>query len=158
MVAGPRHRRWLVASLVRRLILATTILLMASVSAADPRDITFVGRAVADVLADYRQAGFRVVYSTDLVPTSKRFFKDPASGEPIVRLSAALESLGLTLRRADDAERFLVVRADRVDDPGRLVHGTVSDRRTGQPIANAVSDETNLLASIIGNNITDCHH
>ena len=137
MAAGP-NRPWIAEPEARRLILATTILCLAAGGAADLRDTVFAGRPVADVLAEYRQAGYRVVYSTDLVPATKRFVKDPRGGDPIVRLSSALESQGLKLRPEDNGERWLVVRSEQADDPGGLVHGTVSDRRTGQPIADAV--------------------
>ncbi len=59
----------------------------------------YLGRPLVDVIEELRQAGLRLIYNTQLVPSSLRVTSEPASADPVQMLEAMLQPHGLGLSR-----------------------------------------------------------
>ena len=62
----------------------------------------YLGRPLVDVIEELRQAGLRLIYNTQLVPSSLRVTSEPASADPVQMLEAMLQPHGLGLSRVGE--------------------------------------------------------
>ncbi len=76
----------------------------------------YVGRPLVDVIEELRQDGLRLIYNTQLVPTSLRVTREPASADPVRMLEAMLEPHGLALSRVGEGV-YAVVALPKHDAP-----------------------------------------
>ena len=114
---------------------------IAVVSSAAADRVRMAGRALADVLDDYEAAGYRFVYSSELVG-DLRLEHEPGEGPPIGRLREGLLREGLTLRRGTGASAYRIVAVEdtgveAVASPPRVLSGRIMDSATGLPLNGA---------------------
>jgi hypothetical protein len=104
-------------NLVRLIAAAVTILLALPVPslAADEVVRRYTGRPVADVLREL-QPGLRIIFSSDLVPSSLRVKEDPKGQDPRQIALQILSPHGLTLRQGPRGT-LLVVASPRKTAP-----------------------------------------
>ena len=100
------------------------------------------GRLLLEVLADYDQAGYTFIYSTELVRRRTRLAHEPPPGDPISRLRAGLAGEGLRLQPDSRSDVYRIVaggpgpEAKRHSETTRL-SGQITDATTGRPLAGA---------------------
>ena len=70
---------------------------------------TITGVPVGDILEAYREQGFPLAWSSNLVPGTLLVLSEPSQSEPMAILAEVLQPHGLELKQADGI--FLVVRA-----------------------------------------------
>lgn len=97
-----------IASLLRRGLLAATLLITAVVLADDGQMSSYAGRPVASVIDEFRDAGIEIAYSTNLVTDDLYVAFEPEPGTPLQILRQVLRPHGLTVR--EDSGVYLVVR------------------------------------------------
>ena len=82
----------------------------AAASAALADGPPYAGRAVQDVLDEFRAGGLDLVYSTQLVPESLAVAREPLFRQPVPLIKEILEPHGLTLSEVDGV--YFVVRQE----------------------------------------------
>jgi outer membrane receptor protein involved in Fe transport len=76
----------------------------------------YAGRPLVDVIEELRQGGLRLIYNTQLVPTSLRVAREPATADPVGMLEAMLQPHGLGLSRVGEGV-YAVVALPKHDVP-----------------------------------------
>ena len=111
-----------------------------AVAAAPP---AYAGQSVKAVVEQFREQGYPLVYSTNLLADDMRVSDEPRSTEALDILREVLEPHGLTLR--EDAGVLLVVRQDRqVPEHGSILV-IVADSRNER----LVEDTTIVLQPVV---------
>jgi outer membrane receptor protein involved in Fe transport len=114
------------------------------VAAAD--DAPYVGRSVADVIDEFRDAGHPFAYSTNLVAADLIVAEEPAPNEPVEIVREILRPHGLTIR--SEAGVYLVVRYDSAGLPKGNIMLVVTVDDSEEPVADvAVSVRPKLSVS-----------
>ena len=83
-------------------------------NAGDADHVPLQGQLLSSVLSSYESLGYRFLYSTGLVRPNLRLRMEPASSDPLDRLTLALQDIGLTLY-AQREGTWLIVRDTRAD-------------------------------------------
>jgi hypothetical protein len=102
-----------------------------SALAAELEHKNFAGLKLVDVLALFADQGVQILYSTDVVSQNLTLPQVPV-GDPLARLSAGLDALGLELRDIGMG-RFVIAR--QAGDVRRIIRGTVVDAQSGIALA-----------------------
>ena len=113
--------------------LVAALLVVATVFVEAAEHPPFIGRAVAEVIEEFRAAGHPIAWSTNLVPQDLRVTVEPTARKPEEILGQILEPHALALRF--DGAAWLVVRADG-RQPGQLLF-VLRARADGSPIESA---------------------
>lgn len=120
--------------------------LLPGAGATAERD-AYLGRPIADIIEEFRQAGEPFAYSTNLVTPDLVVTAEPTPGEPLDVVRQILTPHGLTIRSASGV--YLVVRSHEITGPpGRLllmIRATEGDRDIAHP---DVSSEPQLPEAI----------
>jgi outer membrane receptor protein involved in Fe transport len=95
------------------------LLLAAAGSAADGDAVPYVGRHVAEVIDEFRDAGQPFAYSTNLVSADLIVRTEPKATDPLGIVREILRPHGLTIR--SDSGVHLVVRVDSSSPPTEVV-------------------------------------
>jgi len=137
-------------ALSRCWIAALVVAVAAEVGAAGDR-VRLAGRTLADVLDDYQAAGYRFVYSSELVG-DLRLQHEPGEGHPIGRLRESLLREGLTLRRGTGGATYRIVAVENAEPvatgrPDRVLSGRVTDAATGLPLIGVRVEIDGALAT-----------
>lgn len=108
------------------------------------------GRAVDDVIDNFRRQEWPFVYSTSLVTRDLVVLEEPESTDPVGIVREVLAPHGLTVRNLDGV--YYVVRESRFPGDGRpgSILAVVKERASGQ----RVSDATVRLASAVGRSVS----
>jgi len=80
------------------------------VQAADGGHVLYEGRAVADVIDEFRDAGIPFAYSTSLVSDDLKVLEEPDADDPVAIVTQILKPHRLMIK--DQAGLFLIVRFD----------------------------------------------
>ena len=116
--------------------LLTLILVVPGIgSGADDAPAHFVGRPVAAVIDEFREAGYPFAYSTNLVTDDLRVQVEPESSEPIEIVRQILRPHKLTLRT--EAGVHLVVRLGSADLPKGAILVILTSQGGNQPVVSA---------------------
>jgi len=115
-----------------RTILIIALLLPVASLAADGDTGPYTGRSVAAVIDEFREAGHPFAYSTNLVAATLTVREEPEATDPVEIVREILRPHGLTIR--SEAGVHLVVRYDRVGQPGESVVLVVTTKGSDQPI------------------------
>ena len=96
---------------------------------------TFAGRPVTEVLSELKDAGFELIYSSELLPSTMRVLAEPRSTSRLMMAREILAAHGLALTAVRPG-LYAVVRAP--DSVVRSsIRGQVLDARSGKPIPAA---------------------
>ena len=90
--------------------------------------IVFQDRPVVEVLLDFQQLGYGVLYSTGVVRPSLQFISEPPAGPAIDRLAQALSAIGLALHH-DEGQNYRITRG--AEPQSNTLKGRVLDANTG---------------------------
>ena len=101
-----------------RTLMTIVLLLPAAGLAADSDILPYVGRQVAEVIDEFRDAGQPFAYSTNLVSADLVVQAEPEATDPLGIVRDILRPHGLTIR--SDSGVHLVVRVDSSTQPGDL--------------------------------------
>jgi outer membrane receptor protein involved in Fe transport len=112
--------------------LAASLQLLTVQPANGASDADLVGRPVADVLVELKDASLDFIYSTELLPESVRVLAQPASTNRLMIAREILAPHDLTLSVVRPG-LYAVVRARQAAAQGML-RGQVVDARRGRPI------------------------
>jgi len=115
-----------------RTILIIALLLPVASLAADGETGPYTGRSVAAVIDEFREAGHPFAYSTNLVAATLTVREEPEATDPVEIVREILRPYDLTIR--SEAGVHLVVRYDRVGQPGESVVLVVTTKGSDQPI------------------------
>ena len=118
--------RWLLT-----IILAVSL---AGICAAQDMS-TYIGRPVAAVIDEFRDAGYPFAYSTNLITDDLLVELEPEAGEPVEIVKQILRPHKLTIR--SEAGVYLVVRLDAADLPKGSILVIVTSGGGNEPVANA---------------------
>lgn len=118
-----------------RALLAILLLLPGVLPAADGGVATYAGRPVADVIDEFRDAGYPFAYSTNLVGDDLLVSAEPDGTEPLNIVLQILREHSLTIRT--EAGVHLVVRYDSPGLPKGNIVLIVTTRGSDQPVAPA---------------------
>jgi outer membrane receptor protein involved in Fe transport len=81
----------------------------------------YVGRPLVDVIEELRQGGLRLIYNTQLVPSSLRVTREPVSADPVQMLEAMLEPHGLGLSSVGEGVYAVVARPEHDAPPATAI-------------------------------------
>ncbi|HEX5788019.1 MAG TPA: TonB-dependent receptor [Woeseiaceae bacterium] len=104
------------------------LLLPVAAEAAMAADGAFTGRPVADVIDEYRAAGYAFAYSTNLVPDALVVLAEPDADAPVDIVRQILAPHGLTLRL--ESGIYLVVR-----DPAPATRAAPAPETASTPLS-----------------------
>lgn len=96
--------------------------------------MAIAGRTVADVIDDYRAAGYPFAYSSSLVSDDLKVLDEPQATDPVAIVAEILKPHRLMLRQQGDI--WLVVRFDAQGGPNGNVLLAVTTRGSERPIGN----------------------
>ena len=126
--------------MVRIFIFLWAIVAVSAAAAAGP---PYAGRAVQDILDEFRAGGLELVYSTQLVPGTLTVADEPLFRQPLPLLREILEPHGLTLNEVDGVY-FVVRQADAPREPLAVS----PDESAGEPTPELLElEEINVSAS-----------
>jgi outer membrane receptor protein involved in Fe transport len=95
---------------------AATLFLCQPIAAQEPN--VLVGRPIVDLIAELRQQGVVVIYSSELLRDTLRVEQEPPAGVALDRLRATLEAHGLTLEPGPQGSWLVVALEPPADsDP-----------------------------------------
>jgi outer membrane receptor protein involved in Fe transport len=117
------------------MIMIIVLLLPATGMAADGGAVPLMGRVVADVIDEFRDAGHPFAYSTNLVSADLLVTAEPESTDPLGIVKEILRPHGLTIRTASGV--YLVVRFNSDALPGESVALVVTVKGSDQPVQKA---------------------
>ena len=103
-----------------------------AVQAADPEVVLYEGRSVAEVIDDFRDAGYPFAYSTNLVSDDLMVVSEPDAQEPVAIVEQILKPHRLMIR--DQAGVLLVVRFDAPGGATGNILLVVTHRGSERPI------------------------
>jgi hypothetical protein len=130
----------------------TLVVLVAGASAAAQTNTPLEGRAVTDVLREFKTYGLNILFSDALVPSSLHVRQEPRATSPREIVAEILAAHGLSIRE-ERRGALLVVRAQgRAEAPlptreqpetavqaeSGWFEGTVIDQATRRPVSSAV--------------------
>jgi len=113
-----------------RTFMIMVLLLAAAGSAADGDVVPYVGRHVAEVIDEFRDAGQPFAYSTNLVSADLIVQTEPEATGPLGIVREILRPHGLTIR--SDSGVHLVVRVDSSPPPTEVV-AVPTDKLVAEP-------------------------
>jgi outer membrane receptor protein involved in Fe transport len=129
-----------------RALVAICCLLSAVVQAADGDPLRYQGRAIADVIDEFRDAGMPFAYSTSLVSAALKVLQEPEADEPLAIVEQILKPHRLMVR--EQAGLFLIVRFDAAGTTAGNILLVVTNKGSERPIAAPdVSIEPRLTIS-----------
>jgi hypothetical protein len=111
------------------------LLLPAIGMTADGGAVPLTGRAVGEVIDEFRSSGHPFAYSTNLIPADLLVTIEPESTDPLGIVKDILRPHGLTIRSA--AGVYLVVRFNSDALPGESVALVVTMKGSDHPIQKA---------------------
>jgi outer membrane receptor protein involved in Fe transport len=117
---------------------------IAAISAALADGPPYAGRAVQEVLDEFRAGGFPLVYSTRLVTPALTVAEEPLFRQPTALVREILEPHGLTLRDVDGV--YFVIRQEEAY-PAPAPSDTDSDSGAGAASEPLELEEINVSAS-----------
>ena len=84
---------------VRRVVVGVILYFIALQlpAAAEPPQVRFAGRAVAEVLLEFRKSGLDFLFSSELVPATLRVTVEPRSADPVFAVREILAPHGLAV-------------------------------------------------------------
>jgi len=116
-------------------LLTLLILLPTLVVAGDDEVGRYSGRAVVEVIDEFRDAGEPFAYSTNLVGSELVVVEEPEAGEPIEIVRQILRPHGLTVE--ERAGVYLVMRFDAEGLEVGSILLVITTRDDGQPLQQA---------------------
>jgi outer membrane receptor protein involved in Fe transport len=120
------------------------ILVFATVAqSADADVVLYKGRLVAEVIDEFRAAGYPFAYSTSLVRADLRVVSEPVATDPTAIVGEILAPHELTLRT--EAGVLLVVRIDRSEAATGTILLVISARGSGEAVVDATLTVTPAL-------------
>jgi outer membrane receptor protein involved in Fe transport len=115
-----------------RAILALLLLLSVAGQAAEGDLVQYAGRSVADVIDEFRDAGYPFAYSSSLVGADLMVESEPDSVEPVNIVREILKPHRLTIK--EQAGILLVVRFDAVDGVTGKIRLVITNRGSDRPV------------------------
>ncbi len=129
-----------------RTIIIALLLLPAAGLTAGEDTAPYAGRPVAEIIDEFRGAGYPFAYSTNLVSADLIVTVEPAATEPVEIVREILRPHGLTIR--SEAGVHLVVRYDSAGLPKGNIMLVVTTKNGEQPVDGAtISTEPTLTVS-----------
>ena len=117
-----------------RAVFAALLLLSAAAEAADGAAVSYAGRPVADVIDQFRDAGYPFAYSSNLVADDLIVAAEPAATEPVKIVAEILKPHRLMLKEQGDI--LLVVRFDADGGANGNILLVVTNKGSERPVAN----------------------
>ena len=118
-----------------RAFLIMMFLAPAAGEAAEPLGAPYLGKPIAQVINEFRAAGYSFAYSTNLVEEKMLVNVEPTSVEPLKVVNEILRPYGLTIR--SESGVHLVVRRARSDVLKGNILLVVKAKRSDLPIASS---------------------
>ena len=115
-----------------RAVFALLLLLSVAGHAADGDVVRYAGRSVADVIDEFRDAGYPFAYSSSLVGDGLKVEAEPDAVEPFDVVREILKPHRLTIR--EQAGMWLVVRFDAVDNVAGNILLVITNRGSERPV------------------------
>lgn len=129
-----------------RLLLIALVCLAAAAEAVEGGAAPLKGRPIADVIDEFRAAGYPFAYSTNLVTNNLRVRDAAAASEPLEIVREILRPHGLTIR--EEAGVYLVVRYDAASLPKGTILLVITTRGGDQAVPHvAVAVQPELAQS-----------
>ena len=116
----------------------TLLLLLLPVSGfvAEAGDVQYAGRPIAEIIDEFRDAGYPFAYSTNLVPADLIVSDEPEATEPADIVREILRPHGMTIR--SEAGVHLVVRYDSAGLPKGNIMLVVTADDSQEPVSDVV--------------------
>lgn len=129
-----------------RAVVALLLLLSVAAQAADGELVSYLGRPVAEVIDEFRAAGYPFAYSSNLVSADLKVEAEPDSDEPVKIVEQILKPHRLMLKEQGGV--LLVVRFDAEGSSNGQILLVVTNKGGERPVTKpAVSVAPNIKSS-----------